>query len=438
MNRRDFIKATTVIAGTGLLSRQGAVAGEASAEAASASLVRSEPMLQCPAETTMGIVWAVGRMATGEVEYSESSDFAQPMFERTTGYGLVGFDDRILSVRLRGLKPATRYFYRTRTTAVDYADGGYRKSRGETEVGSVHSFSTCGAAASSHFAMINDTHMQWESFGMVTKKLKSLAAPVTIWNGDALNATNAMEDAIKAVLTPDVVERDYASETGVLFNYGNHEYRGLFMRGPDRVFLPRLASERPPEFEPLVRNYAVRQGDIALIGLDTGEDRPDEHPWHAGLCACNAYRDAQTRWLEAVLDSPAIRMAPFVVVSFHIPLVPRSTESANPMWWSEYCAKRWTPVFNRHKVQVALVGHMHEYRCTPADATRTWAQIEGGGYERRFRRIWTPDGLKDVENPGLFPTVVEGLVQNGKLVIMVHDAWHDKVVGRHVFAPRDV
>ena len=292
MNRRDFIKATTLAAGAGHLFGQGTVAGEATAGASPDRLVGSEPMLQCPAETTMGVVWAVGRMATGVVEYSETSDFARPMFEKATGCGLVGFDDRVLSVRIRGLKPATRYFYRTRTTAVDYADGGYRKSLGETEVGSVHSFSTCGAGAPSHFAMINDTHMQWESFGMVTKKLKAIAAPVTIWNGDALNATNSVEDAVKAVLTPEVAERDYAAETGVLFNYGNHEYRGLFMRDPGRVFLPRLASERPPEFEPLVRNYAVRQGDIALIGLDTGEDRPDAHPWHAGLCVCNAYRDA--------------------------------------------------------------------------------------------------------------------------------------------------
>ena len=436
MDRRGFLAASVAAVGAGLVPRRGVCAEGAASEVADRPLVASEPMLQAPAETTMGVVWAVGRMATGEVEFSESEDFAEARTVKTTGYGLVGFDDRVLSVRLTGLKPATRYFYRIRTTAINYDKGGYRKSRGETEVGRVHSFRTCGAAAPSRFAVINDTHMKWESFGMVTKKLRTLAPPVTIWNGDALNATNSVEDAVRAVLTPEVAEKDYASGTGVLFNNGNHEYRGLFMRDPGKVFLPRLASERPPEFEALVRNYAVRQGDIALIGLDTGEDRPDEHPWHAGLCNCNAYRDAQTKWLEAALDAPEIRSAPFVVASFHIPLVPRSTESANPMWWSEYCAKRWTPVFNRHKVQVAIVGHMHEYRCTPADATRTWAQIEGGGFERRYRRIWTDEGMKDIDNPGLFPTVIEGEVREGRLVITVHDVWHDTVVGRHEFKSR--
>lgn len=432
MDRRDFIKGVATAAAMVTAGRPTVVSGRTGAQ----RLVLSEPMLQCPAQTTMGVVWAVGMMATGEVEVSESPDLSDSRIVPAEGYGLIGFDDRVLSVRLKGLKPATRYFYRTRTAAISYDNGGYKKSRGVTEVGRVHTFMTCGEGAPSRFAMINDTHMQWKSFGFVAKKLKSIAAPVTIWNGDALNATNEIEDAIKAVLMPEVAEKDYASETGILFNYGNHEYRGLFMRNPGSVFLPRLSSERLPEFEALVRNYAVRQGDIALIGLDTGEDRPDEHPWHAGLCSCNAYRDMQTRWLERVFESPEIRAAPYIVVSFHIPLVPRSSEAANPMWWSEYCAKRWTPVFNRHGVQVALVGHMHEYRCTPADATRTWAQIEGGGYECRYRQIWTEQGMKEIENPGLFPTVIEGAVENGRLVVTVHDAWHDTIVGRHEFAPR--
>ena len=435
-NRREFLKGSALLTVAGFSG--GVKASEISRAASFGPLIDSEPMLQTPAETSMGVVWAVGRMATGEVEVSESVDFAEWRTFPCGGYGVNGFDDHVLSARLTGLKPATRYFYRVRTTAIDYAKGGYEKSRGAMETGAVHSFVTCGAAAPSHFAMINDTHMEWESFGLVTRKLKSIGAPVTIWNGDALNATNTVEDAVKAVLTPNVAEKDYAAETGILFNNGNHEYRGLFMRNPSSVFLPRLASERPPEFEALLRNYALRQGDIALIGLDTGEDRPDEHPWHAGLCNCNAYRDAQARWLEAALAAPEIRTAPFVVVSFHIPLVPRSTEAANPMWWSEYCAKRWSPIFNRHKVQVALVGHMHEYRFTSADATRTWAQIEGGGYERRYRKMWTPQGMKDVDNPGLFPTVIEGEVRDGKLVITVHDAWHNTVAGCHEFAPRAV
>ena len=206
------------------------------------------------------------------------------------------------------------------------------------------------------------------------------------------------------------------------------------MRDPAAVILPRLASERRPEDEALVRNFAVRQGDIALIGLDTGEDRPDEHPWHAGLSNCTAYRHAQTAWLEDALERPEIKSAPFVVASCHIPLLPRMSERDNPMWWSEAAAKEWGPVFTRHGVQAVIVGHMHEYRCNEADTSRSWAQIEGGGFERGERNL----GGRIVRNEGYFPTVIEGKVAGGRLVVAVHDVWRNRIAGVHEFPPRSV
>ena len=104
------------------------------------------------------------------------------------------------------------------------------------------------------------------------------------------------------------------------------------------------------------------------------------------------------------------------------------------MWWSAAAAREWGPQFTRHGVQAVIVGHMHEYRCDMADATRSWAQIEGGGFERGERFI---DG-KSVKNPGYFPTVMEGKVDGGRLVVTVYDAWHGRVAGRHEFAPRKV
>ena len=373
-------------------------------------------------------------MAKGEVEVSEHPDMSNAVVFRCGGFGVNGFDDKVLSARLTGLKPATRYWYRTKTTRLSYARGGYARSLGETETSKVYSFTTCGAAAESRFAVLNDTHMDWTSFEMVAKKLKELAPPVAIWNGDALNSTETVDQVVKALLAPEVADADYAANMSVLFNNGNHEYRGLYMRNPYDVILPRLASERRPEDEALVRNFAVRQGDIALIGLDTGEDRPDDHPWHAGLSHCSAYRHAQTAWLEDALERPEIKSAPFVVASCHIPLLPRVSERDNPMWWSEAAAKEWGPVLTRHKVQLVVVGHMHEYRCNAADSTRSWAQIEGGGYERGVRNL---DG-RIVRNEGYFPTVIEGKVANGKLVMTVYDVWRNRIVGVHEFDARNV
>ena len=430
MNRREFIGGSVLCAASGAIRP---VLAEMPLE--KGKLVTSAPMLQVPAETTMGVVWAVGTMAKGEVEVSERPDMSGARVFRCGGYGVTGFDDKVLSARLVGLKPATRYHYRTKTTRLTFERGGYHRALGETVTSPVYSFTTAGAAAESRFAVLNDTHMRWKSFEMVARKLKELAPPVAIWNGDALNSTDTVDEVVKALLAPEVEDADYAAHMPVLFNNGNHEYRGLYMRKPDAVILPRLASERRPEDESLVRNFAIRQGDIAILGLDTGEDRADDHPWHAGLSNCAAYRNAQTRWLEDALSRPEIASAPYVVASCHIPLLLRASEKSNPMWWCAEAAREWGPVFTRHGVQAVIVGHMHEYRCDMPNASRPWAQIEGGGFECGIRFF---GGGKSTKSDGFFPTIIEGKVEGGRLVVTVYDVWRNRVAGRHEFAPRKV
>ena len=81
MNRREFLGGAALLAAVGLTRK---ASGETAAEAAVASdaafmkamaagrLICSEPMLQAPAEPSMGGVWAVTAMANGWVGGSES------------------------------------------------------------------------------------------------------------------------------------------------------------------------------------------------------------------------------------------------------------------------------------------------------------------------------------------------------------------------------
>lgn len=443
LNRRDFLGGTAMFAAAGLAGRvagasaddaaQAAVAADAAAarRVASHRLIESEPMLQAPAETSMGVVWSVTAMANGWVDVSESPDLANARRYTCGGYGLTGFHERVLQVRLTDLKPATRYYYRIRAERIDYRSNGNRV-RGEVEEGEIRSFRTLGASAPSHFCVINDTHMNREALGMVMAKLGELKPVATLWNGDAVNACETIEPAVEAFLVPPVGKQGYAAENPILFNNGNHENRGKWARHLDEVLMPRLASERASRDWALTRNFAIRIGDIALVGLDTGDDRGDDHPLSAGLANFQAYREAQTPWLADALRRPEIASAPYLLASCHIPLLPRASEKDNPMWWTKYGHDHWGPLLTAAKAQAVLVGHMHEYRINPADATRSWAQIEGGGYELGRRRF----GATEIVNAGYFPTVMDVRAEGGELVIEVWDAWHDKVVGRHVFRPR--
>ena len=385
-----------------------------------APFVVSEPCLQAPAETTMGVTWCVSGLAKGVVEVADNPEMTNARTVKSGGYGLVPIDVAALQVRLEGLKPATTYWYRTVTTPFTDYKNIYDAKLGEPVVGKVHSFTTLGAAAKTHFAVMNDTHAQWKAFDLVTKKMKELKPGVILWNGDATNTTQEKETAVQIFLDPPVAAKDYAADIPTCFVSGNHDFRGSWISKKEEVMQPRHPAERSGAEWDLKWNFAVRMGDVALIGMDTGEDKPDGHPKWFGLANFEPYRKAQAAWLEKALARPDIASAKYKVVFCHIPLYaapdhpdyPHDGVKIDPhdyAYWSRECHDLWSPILVKNGVQLVICAHKHKYRIDPVTAERPWAQIVGGGCELP----------KDV--PERFPTVIEGMVEDGKLKITIHN-----------------
>lgn len=440
MNRRDFILAGGAVALSGCVSAVKKTApqeaeneGEIGAEL---PLVVGEPCLQNAAETTMCVVWSVNALANGWVEYGRDPALKDARRAVCEGQpGITGFDALAIRVRLQGLEPATRYYYRTVTQKVVYHHN-YEREAMETVNGSIHSFTTLGADAPSHFTVINDTHARWEPFAGVTAKARALRPTVNVWNGDAQNCTERPETLVEIFLDPPK-SIGYASDLPLLWNNGNHDFRGIWNRWLDRVMMTRTPSERHSRDWALTRNWAVRVGEIAMVGLDTGEDKPDAHPQFAGLVHSEPYRDAQTQWLRDALAREDIKSAPYLVVFCHIPLFdadPRqhpgdvvgngggryTTDYAH---WQKQCHDQWAPLLEAAKTTLVVAAHRHRYRFDPADATRSWPQIVGGGCDEK-------------RDKGEYPTVLEGKVEGGRLTLTVHDVNRGEVVAKHAFPPR--
>ena len=397
-----------------------------------APFVVAEPCLQAPAETTMGVTWAVSGLAKGVVEVADNPEMTNARTVKSGGYGLVPIDIAALEVRLEGLKPATTYWYRTITTPFTDYKNIYDAKLGEPVVGKVHSFTTLGAAAKTHFAVMNDTHAQWKAFDLVTKKMKELKPGVILWNGDATNTTQEKATAVQIFLDPPVEAKDYAADIPTCFVSGNHDFRGSWISKKEEVMQPRHPAERTGAEWDLKWNFAVRMGDVALIGMDTGEDKPDGHPKWFGLANFEPYRKAQAAWLEKALARPDIASAKYKVVFCHIPLYaapdhpdyPHDGVKIDPhdyAFWSRECHDLWNPILVKNGVQLVVCAHKHKYRYDAPTADRPWAQILGGGCELP----------KDV--PERFPTVIEGTVENGKLTITIHNLKTGVVQAVHKF-----
>jgi predicted phosphodiesterase len=424
-NRRQFL-GTLALSGAGAFAARAAEpareATQTEKDAPPQPLVDSAPLLQCPSGGGVTVVWAVGRGAAGWIEYGAAPD----RLDRTARggrNGLLPYDERFLQIRLDGLEPGARTFYRTATVPFRYVSA-YKFERGEPEYSEVYAFTTPKVgAASASFAVINDTHERQKTLKLLTDRLAAVKADYTVWNGDLVNSVNGADQVVAAIARP--AGAPFAAERPLLLVPGNHDYRGEWARNLGRL-LPEWPTPDPRDAA-TPRNFALRHGPLALIGLDTGEDKPDRRAEWAGLAAFEPYREAQRDWLARALARPEIASAPFVVAFCHIPLFDARPEANDGMSDTHYAsyqgqgAKLWGPLLARHGVQLLVCGHMHRHRFDPATPERPWAQVVGGG-----------PGDKDQV------TVIRAEATAERLELAVDELHSGGELGRWTFAPRRV
>ena len=421
-----------MVAATGVSSQAAENTQAQPSPAENAPLITSAPVLQNAAETTAGVAFAVSADASGWVEIAQSPDMAGAKRVYSGGLGMMEVNDKIAQVLVRGLRPATRYWYRIGADRIDYK-GGYRMKNLGSEVGeTVYSFATLGAEQKGAFCIINDTHEVKPTLERVFAKLAELKPAAVVWNGDAINKAEEMDRAMRAFITPDATHPAYAAETPFMFLNGNHDFRGRFARHLERVWMFRDPAERGGRFAELGRNFVQRVGDVALIGLETGEDKPDDYPAFAGIFQMDRYRDLQTRWLAEAIETDAVKSAKFKVAVCHIPLYhpnwrdPKLPGGDGPIngkcaAMTRPCALRWRPLLEKAGVNLVVSGHTHRFRHYAPDAERSWTQIVGGG---------CPAGPHKTG----FATVLEGFVENGRLRIRVHDVSNGRIALDEVVA----
>ncbi len=462
MKRRDFLKSTAGIAiataSTGLLAPSEALAAAESLDPDASGqkpeppggegpLIISSPMLQNFAETSAGVAFAVSDLANGFVVIGRQPDLSDGRKVMCGGFRVTDVNDRVMLVRLTGLLPATRYYYRIGADRISYKGGYKMKVLGTEEDHCIYSFTTAGKGARAHFCVINDTHARMDTFARATDKIASLSPSCVVWNGDACNTEETIEDQMRIFLTPDIPHKDYAASIPYLFCPGNHDDRGWANRHLERVWMFRQPEERSSRDWDLGRNFAVRLGDIALIGLDTAEDKVDSNPKFAGLFNSAAYREAQTEWLRDALKRKDIARAPFLVAFCHIPLAddnPRHNPGdvfpadSDPAYstdyalWQRTCAGLWGPLLDKARCQLLITAHQHCYRYLAPDGSRRWAEIIGGSPELGYRG----KGDKRVEDSSRFPTLIEGLTENGELKILVHNLLNGEIQDTFNFKKR--
>jgi predicted phosphodiesterase len=375
-------------------------------------LIDSPPVLQNPSASGVTVIWAVSAPATGWVEYGPTRELGRRA--ELPSYGLNPYDSRFLSARIEGLTPGQSVFYRVVCVPVDFK-GPYKIVRGEAVMGEVHEFKLPNPAADrATFAVINDTHEHADTLAALTGRLTAESADLTVWNGDVFNDVRSDDQVVAQVLRP--AGAAYAARRPVLFTSGNHDVRGVHARWLARAIAPWRAEGE------LGRCFTLRHGPLAIVGLDTGEDKPDRHPVWAGLANFEPYRAAQAAWLKGALARPEVASAPFVVVFCHIPLwgLPGDNPGDTLEGYADYCRnaqQQWHALLADAKVQLVVSGHTHKHRYDAPCAAHAYGQLVGGGPR--------PEQA----------TMIRGTVTREKLAVELTDV-AGKPLGAWEFAPR--
>jgi acid phosphatase type 7 len=364
MERRDFIRTSSAAGVDAGLKLTGAQASEQTAMplvAPDRELV-GVPVVGHTTPTESTILWAAKGLSTSWIEYGETADLGTRVDNDDDG--LRSYDDVMHRVTLTGLKPGTRYFYRAHTRAIDF-ENAYSIKPGEMLVSEIGSFITLDPdAPETSFIVWNDTHNDKETIVGLHELSARTPHDFLFFNGDVSDYVDDEADMVGLYVNPH--GQPFAQNAPLLFARGNHDVRGRAAR-----HLTRYIAVPDGRFY-----YSFKQGPMAAIVLDTGEDKPDDHAVYGGLNSFAAYRTRQALWLEKEIQKPEFRDAPFRILFCHIPLRGKDGDEENTCL--DGLAK-WHTLLEEGKIQAVVSGHTHESVVLPPTKAHSYYQIIGGG-----------------------------------------------------------
>ncbi|QIF00252.1 metallophosphoesterase family protein [Roseimicrobium sp. ORNL1] len=362
MKRRLFLtQAATGVAALSHAAGQAPATPPPSASAAPASpaLATTPPVVMAPRADGAEIVWGVSRHARGWVEVKEGNE-VKHFGGNPFGYSTQS--TKALRVRLHDLAPGTTYAYRTVTEAM--TDPAAREESAWRTLRTL-----APTTEETQFLVWNDTHQNNETIARLHAASPD-SANFLLWNGDICNDWHKEEQIIPTLLHP--AGTDFTAERPLFLVWGNHDLRGQYgYQLADHVAAPEGRSY-----------YAFRSGPVAVVCLNTGEDKDDDHPSFKGRVACEPLRKEQVAWLRShVLTTPELRDAPYRVVFCHIPLrwLNESEEGRSYDAFSRRSRDLWHDALVEWKAQVVVSGHTHEHAWLPPSPERPYAQLVGGG-----------------------------------------------------------
>lgn len=367
-NRKEFLQKLGILAASGSLLSSPLSAHAARKEGREKSPFATAPYLQnlTDQEVTLCIITGVESLVW--VELSDENENSRKVFNKKDGFIDVG--KGLVKFKIEGLKANTKYTYRLIIKEIDSFEP-YKLEYGETYHTDNYTFQTRNPQADSMSCVVfNDIHDRPNSFKDLLQWNKK-PFDFAFLNGDMFDYQTDEQQLIDHLIEPCTAL--FASETPFILSRGNHETRGKYARQIKDYF----AYPKDKYY------FTFQEGPVFFIVLDTGEDKPDDAPVYADIVDFDAYREEQKEWLEnQVFNSDAYKNAKYKVVLMHIP-----TYHSGDWHGTLHCRKLFSPLFEKHAIDIVIAGHTHRYGVHPPEEEHSYPIIIGGGPQEGRRTL---------------------------------------------------
>lgn len=337
-------------------------------------IFRTKPYLQNPVGNGITVMWETTVPAYCWVEYG--TDTTQLKRARTIVDGQVVCNNYLHKIRIDGLQPGQKYYYRVCSQEMLLYQA-YKKVFGNTAQSFFSEFTLPTTDTDSFTAIVfNDLHQHTQTFRALCKQIQNIDYDFVVFNGDCVDDPVDHEQATTFI--SELTEGVHGDRIPTFFMRGNHEIRNAYSIGL-RDHYDYVGDKTYGSF-----NW----GDSRIVMLDCGEDKLDSHWVYYGLNDFTQLRNEQVDFLKKELSAKEFKKAKKRILIHHIPLYGNYEKNL--------CADLWTNLLEKAPFNVSLNAHTHKYAFHPkGELGNNYPVIIGGGYKMDSATVMTLEKKKD-------------------------------------------
>lgn len=271
-----------------------------------------------------------------------------PTRHYATQNGLRQADNTFNAIRVEQLKPGTIYRYRILSKEVKSFQP-YKVTFGDSIASPWYTFQTIDPKAKGGSIFItSDIHNDAAKLEKLLNLCDYKTCTAFFYAGDVMNYMDNDEAPFRAFIDTSV--KLFASSIPFELVRGNHETRGNMARVYPHFF--------PKKDGKIYGSYLL--GDIMVVMIDCGEDKPDTHPVYAGFVDFDDYRTEQAEWLKELVKTKAFKKAKYRIVISHFPTIYEEGDTKHEHGMKDL-SQKLLPILNEADIDLMVSGHTHRY-----------------------------------------------------------------------------